>query len=181
MSQKRLPATLAAMAAFSAFSSLASAAIVSSGSTTIPGTFTFSFDIGAISASPADVFWEQFTSTTRALQGSAMVNLGVVNFSALTLSDLEGETYSNSPIDGSDIGSVLTPGDVFAVETLGGNFAKAEVTGPLDSTADNGLPIEWVTFSPAATASPEPASIALAGGALALFALARRRNKRRGE
>jgi hypothetical protein len=74
------------------------------------------------------------------------VNLGVVSFSTVTLSQLQSLPYGNAPIDGSDVGNVLVPGDVFAVHTDRGNYSKVLVTGPFDSGQNNGLPIEWVTL-----------------------------------
>src|SRR5712691_3667078 len=127
------------------------AQVVSSGTVEIPGTFEFDFDAGVITGSPAaDVFWEQFTATTRALQptnGASIVNLGTsVNFSSLTPAQLQALTYGSSGIDGSNGTSLLVVGDVFAVRTNSGNYAKAVVSKPLDSQQNNGLIIQWATY-----------------------------------
>ncbi len=124
--------------------------VVSSGSVTIPGTFLFDFDAGVIVNAPsADVFWRQQTPTTRRLEpylSASIVNLGIVSFAGLSLADLQGLTYGGTPIDGSDTSNVLVPGNVFAVRTNQGNYAKAVVTGPFDATQNNGLVIQWVTY-----------------------------------
>jgi hypothetical protein len=162
------------------FPVLTQAAIISSGTVTIPGTFTFDFDAGVVpptAETAADVFWEIFTSTTRGLQpdnGTSLVNLGVVNFNTITLAQLEALSYGTSFIDGGNATNLLVPGDVFAVHTNLGNFAKAVVTGPLDPQFGPGLPIQWETDS---AAVPEPQQFPLAAVAIAagLIAIWRRR------
>ena len=129
---------------------VATAISVSQGSITIPGTFLFDLDAGAIAPAGADIWWEQVDSTTRMIapQGAAtLVNLGLVNFGSLTYAQLQSLTYTAAAINGSDVGNVLVPGDVFAVKTDLGNYAKVLVTGRFDSTQNNGLPIEWVTVN----------------------------------
>jgi hypothetical protein len=50
--------------------------IVSAGTNTIPGTYTFDFDAGLIiQVGGEDIFWEQFTSTTRAVEPSSSATL----------------------------------------------------------------------------------------------------------
>jgi hypothetical protein len=154
--------------------SVAAAQTISTGTITIPGTDTFDLDSGVLTTTTAaDIKWNQQTSTTREMAplGTAeIVNLGVVNFSNVTLSQLQSLTYGTAPINGSDVGNLLVPGDVFAVETGLGNFSKELVTGPFDVTHDNGLPIQWVTQV------PEPTTIALAGfGGLCLLLFRRQR------
>lgn len=119
---------------------------ICSGTITIPGTMCFDFDAGVVSGGTADddVFWRQDTSTTRAMaprNGATIANLGVVDFNAVTPADLMGLTYGTTPIDGSDVGNVLVPGDVFAVHTNAGNYAKAKVV-----TWGYSITIEWVTY-----------------------------------
>jgi len=152
-------------------------AAVSSGTVTIAGTFTFDFDAGVVTGSlsaPSDIFWEQFTVTTRAVvpvSGATVINLGVVAYGSLDLAALSVLPYGLAGISGSDVGSLLVPGDVFAVKTDMGNYAKVRVTGPFDASMNNGLPIEWETLAPV----PEPESLALWAAGLGGLALALRR------
>jgi hypothetical protein len=157
----------------------ASALTVYSGSATIPGTWLIDFETGAMVAinPAADVWWSQMTMTTRALtpasevvpsSTSRLTGLGMVDYSALGLSQLQALTYDNVPIDGSDDSNLLVPGYVFAVHTTAGNYVKAMVTGPFDPMQNNGLPIRWETLSPV----PEPGTWAL--GLAGLLAVASR-------
>jgi len=150
------------------------ATVISSGTITIPGTWDFDFDAGVIPStiSPdSDVFWDQISSTARALDpenGATIANIGAVTFNLVTLAELEALSYSTTGIDGSDATNVLVPGDVFAVHTNAGNYAKALVTGPFVAGADNGLPIQWETDS-----VPEPGTLSLVGlAALVIFVVA---------
>lgn len=126
--------------------------IVSSGSITVPGTWLFDLDAGVIGGdrvAPNDIFWEQFNPTQRAVMPVNFVTLaplGVIDFASLGIADLLALSYTTSGIDGSDVGSVLAPGFVFAVHTDQDNYAKVRITGPLVDTANHGLPIEWVTY-----------------------------------
>ncbi|HBZ69970.1 MAG TPA: hypothetical protein DEP35_09645 [Deltaproteobacteria bacterium] len=155
---------------------MASATTVASGVADITGTFSFDFDTGVqgdfLTDPGQDVFWEQFTPTTRALvpeNGAQIVNLGVVNFANLTLADLQGLSYGNAQISGSDGSNALVYGDVFAVKTNAGNYAKAIVAFPsFDASRDNGLPIYFETL---AVPEPTAATLGLMGlGMLGLFA-----------
>ena len=162
----------------------ANAATVSSGTWTLQGTYSFDFDAGvqntALNQPSMDVFWEQYTSTTRGLQainGAGIYNLGTsTNFANLTFADLQGLTYGSGAIDGSDASNQLVQGDVFAVKTNAGNYAKVLVTGPFGAANGYGLPIQWQTLSPAVSEVPEPASVALFGvGLLGMFMVRRKR------
>jgi hypothetical protein len=105
--------------------------LAQSDSATIHGTFQFNFDTGVETGTGADVWWQQQTDTERQLvprQGARLVNLGQVDFGAVSLPELRGRTYTETPINGDDNSSnVLTVGDVFAVLTDQGNHAKAQV------------------------------------------------------
>jgi hypothetical protein len=92
-----------------------SSEIVSSGTGTIRGTWTFSFDTG-VEGGGGDVWWEQETQVLRKMvpRGVAqMVWLGVRDFDAITLQDLQGLAYSQESIDGSVVHWVKkTPGPI---------------------------------------------------------------------
>ena len=112
------------------------------GYTTIGDSQYFDFDAGGWDMD-VDVYWKVI-ETTRGLNpmnGATIVNLGIVDFNAITLADLMWLTYDTTPINGSDVGNVLVPGDVFAVHTNAGNYAKAKVV-----TWGDDLTIEFVTY-----------------------------------
>lgn len=170
--------------ALAAATGAAQAAVVSSGSTTVPGTYLMDLDNGTMPLtfpySGSDFFWNQQTSTTRQVAqnpfapSGQFVNLGVVNFASITLAQLQSYSYSSAPINGSDVGNLLVPGDVFAVLTDSGNYAKVLVTGEFDRLQDNGLPIQWETLSPV----PEPSTYLAGLGALSMLGALARRNRR---
>ena len=122
--------------------------VAQSPSTVLKGTFLFDFDTGIQGGlSPnADVFWEQITAVLRQMapQNSArIVNLGAVDFNALTATTLRSLAYSATPIDGNnDPSNKLVPGDVFAVHTTQGNYAKVKVL-----VYGYNLTIQWVTYN----------------------------------
>ncbi len=120
--------------------------IISSSSGTIQGTYEFDFDQGQqTSTSEADVFWDQHTSTVRTMDpinGAEIVNLGVVDFNSITFDQLQDESYSTNSIDGNDDSTnQLVNGDVFAVHTTDGNYAKVLVV-----SYGYNLQIQWVTY-----------------------------------
>lgn len=177
--------SLAAAALLAAASSMASAAtVVSSGVADVTGTFSFDFDTGVsgnFTIDPGqDIFWEQFTPTTRAIvpeNGAQVINLGNVNFASLTLTNLQSFSFSTGQISGSDVGNQLTFGDVFVIKTTAGNFAKAIVSSPtFDASNNHGLVFYYETLS----AVPEPgaAALALAGmGVMGFIARRKQANK----
>jgi hypothetical protein len=124
-----------------------SATIVSSGTKVLHGTFTFDLETGTeggVSAS-ADIWWEQMTNVARQMMpqnGALIANLGVVNFAAVTPTTLQTTAYASTPIPGNnDPSNKLVPGDVFAVLTNKGNYAKVKV---LSYGYD--LTIQWITY-----------------------------------
>jgi hypothetical protein len=122
--------------------------VASAPSTVLKGTFTFDLDTGAqggVSAN-ADIWWDQQTTVLRqmAVMNSAkIVNLGAVDFNSLTAPALQALTYGTTPIPGNnDPTNKLVNGDVFAVKTTLGNYAKVKV---LNYGYD--ITIQWVTYN----------------------------------
>jgi len=120
------------------------AATVSSGTATLQGTWLFDFDAGA-EGKTGDVWWEQHTATKRSLEasgGAQIVNLGHVNFANVTPALLQTLAYGTAGINGNnDATNLLTPGDVFAVRTNLGNYAKVQVV-----SYGYDLHITWTTY-----------------------------------
>ncbi len=121
--------------------------IVSSGATVLKGTYTFDLETGiqgGVSAN-ADIWWDQQTAVLRQMvpqNGAGIINLGKVNFAALTANNLQLLPYTSTPIPGNNNSTnKLVPGDVFAVKTRQGNLAKVLVTA-----YGYNLQIQWVTY-----------------------------------
>jgi hypothetical protein len=121
--------------------------IVSSGTATLKGTFTFDLDTGVEGgpASNSDIWWDQQTAVLRQMvpqNGAGILNLGVTNFATITANNLEFLPYTATPIVGNnDPSNKLVGGDVFAVRTNQGNFAKVLV-----KTYGYDLQIQWITY-----------------------------------
>lgn len=94
---------------------------------TIPGSNYYDFDL----VDNTDVWWEQVTSTERAMapvNGAKVANIGVTNFTNVTAAQLKGLSYSTTGIDGNnDSTNKLVAGDVWAVHTDGGHYVKVKV------------------------------------------------------
>ena len=123
------------------------ASVLASGTTVLKGTWTLDLDTGTEGgASPgADIWWEQMTAVDRQMtpmNGAGILNLGAVSFAALTATGLQKLPYTAVPIPGSNNATnQLVHGDVFAVRTQAGNFAKVKVVAyGYDMT------IRWVTY-----------------------------------
>lgn len=162
-------------AALVAGAPFASAALVTSGVANITGTWSFDFDAGVqgnfILDPGQDAWWEQINPTTRQLvpvNGAQLLNLGNVSFAGLTEAALQSLSYGNAPILGSNVGNQLTFGDVFAVKTTAGNYAKVLVSSPFfDPGNNNGLIVYYETYTGVV---PEPTTAALGLVALACLA-----------
>lgn len=121
--------------------------IVSSGSGTLKGTWLADFDAGVLNNTGAgnDVWWEQQTAVVRDMRpqgGAGIVNVGVVNFNTITPDTLANLTYSTTPIVGNnDASNKLVNGDVFAVRTTAGNYAKVKVVA-----YGYNIQLQWVTY-----------------------------------
>lgn len=130
------------------------ATLVSSGTAILKGTWTFDFDTGAEGpATGADVWWDQQTDTLRqmvAVSGAQLYNIGVTDFDTLSAAQLQGLAYSTAAIPGNnDATNRLVNGDVFAVKTNAGNYAKVQVTN-----YGYDLSIRWVTYQFSASSTP---------------------------
>jgi DNA-binding beta-propeller fold protein YncE len=123
--------------------------IISSGTGILHGTWLFDLETGtevAVSQRHlADIWWEQHDSIRRSmvpLGDAKIANLGVVNFNGISAAELQSLSYSGTPISGNDDATnQLVNGDVFAVITRSGNYAKVQV---LNYGYD--LNIQWRTY-----------------------------------
>jgi len=130
-----------------------SSTIVSQGTVTLKDLYLFDLDAGVQSvlggARPgADILWVRVeeigtgpgninSAQWMTPQNSAsIINLGAVYFSSLTAANLQTLAYATTPIVGTD-------GDVFAVRTTNGNYAKVLVV-----FYGSELVIQWVTYAP---------------------------------
>jgi hypothetical protein len=119
--------------------------VVSSGTGTIPGTFLFDVDTGTVTQAGADLFWRQRTAVERQMEPenrATLVNLGVRDFGSIKANALSKLNYSTAPIvANADRTNQLVNGDVFAVHSTDGNFAKIKVL-----SYGRDLGIQWVTY-----------------------------------
>lgn len=124
-----------------------SATVLASDTTVLKGTWTFDLDTGTQGGlgSGFDIWWEQMTDVARQMvpqNGAGILNLGAVDFDALSPAGLQKLPYGTVPIPGNDDATnKLVDGDVFAVRTQAGNFAKVKVV-----TYGYNIKIEWVTY-----------------------------------
>jgi hypothetical protein len=123
------------------------ATTVSSGTAILKGTWTFDLDTGAEGGvGPTfDIWWEQVTAVLRRmtpLNSAQIVNLGVTDFTSITPDTLSSLSYSTTPIIGNnDATNKLVTGDVFAVRTNKGSYAKVKVL-----SYGYNMNIQWVTY-----------------------------------
>lgn len=118
------------------------ATIITSGSTVLKSSFGFNLDTGVedlpLSPLTGDLHWLGTVPLGMTVIGSAqMVNLGVTNFSAITPDTLQSLPYATAYVPAAS----FVTGDVLAVQTNGGNFAKVLVV-----SAGTNMTIEWVTY-----------------------------------
>lgn len=120
---------------------------VSQGTAIIKGTWHFDCETGTMTApsNTLDLWWQQMTSVKRQMvpQGGAkIVNLGVVDFNAITPAAMQSYTYTTTPIVGNNNSTnKLVDGDVFCVQTREGNYSKIQVVN-----YDYNLKVKWVTY-----------------------------------
>ena len=103
----------------SRFNLFPAATVVSQGTATLKGTWTFDLDAG-VEGGPGpnvDIWWDQQTTVLRQMvpQNSAkIINLGVVDFNTITANGLQNLTYVTTPIPGNDNATnKLVAGDGF--------------------------------------------------------------------
>jgi uncharacterized protein (TIGR03437 family) len=146
MKLNRIPTTAIAVIALALALPMAALADVTGTPTLAAGT-ALSLDTGATSSSGGDVLW---SGTSLTPQGSAgaynLGNLGLATYSTLpqsTLSALPSSLYTKSAIA---IGS-LPVGEVLAVKTNGGNYAKVLVT----AQSGTSISLQFQTFGGSST------------------------------
>lgn len=121
--------------------------VVSSGETALKGTWVMDLDNGTQGGDmfEGDIWWEQLTETSARMtpgRRARIANLGVTDFDGIGLDQLEPMTYGTTPIPGDPGGNnQLIDGDVFAVMTSEGNFAKVLVV-----KYGYNMLIRWTTF-----------------------------------
>ena len=123
--------------------------VLSSGTAIIHGTWLFDLETGTEVAysqqAKADLWWEQHDAVRRSMVpwGDCQIaNIGVVNFNGVSAADLQALSYSDTPINGNDDATnQLVNGDVFAVITSSGNYAKVKV---INYGYD--MEIQWRTY-----------------------------------
>ena len=129
--------------------------VVSQGSGTIRGTFSFDFDTGRMSDrddpnAPArtelDVFWEMKTAIERALEprnGTLIGVLGARDFDAVTYLDVAEAAVASTAVDGSADGrNRLRAGTVLAIVTSDGRYGKVGIT-----RYGRDLGVRWVVWA----------------------------------
>ena len=123
--------------------------VLSEDSGILMGTSDADLDTGSLNlveAIQSDFSWVQVSEKIRYIlpvNGATIVNLGVVDFDAITRNHLEEiTTYSTTPIPGNDDSTnQLVNGDVFAVHTSSGNYAKVTVMN-----YGHDINLRWVTY-----------------------------------
>ncbi len=80
------------------------------------------------------------------VSNSQLINLGKGDFNQITSRSLQGLSYSSSSLYcGNDLSNQLTPGDIFAVHTNGGNYAKVQI---ISYDPNFIIQIQWATYTP---------------------------------
>jgi len=122
------------------------ASVVSTGTKVIHGTWLFDLETAWKSAPRRRRYlWEQINTVQRRMApqgGAKLVNLGVVSYAAITAAELQALSYGTTPINGNnDATNKLINGDVFAVRTNAGNYAKVQVV-----TYGYDITVRWTTY-----------------------------------
>ena len=133
------------------------------GTVTLTATTALNLDTGATSASGGDLVWDGSTLTP---QGTAGVfnfftgGAGPTQYANLTLQTMMSlllSLYSKGPIPSS----LLTVGDVLAVHTNGGNYAKLLVT----ANSGGSLSLQYTTYTATGGGGPAPSVTAIENAA----------------
>jgi hypothetical protein len=119
------------------------------GTETIQGTYFGRFDASGVAN---DVWWEIVTNTPYRQakmvpqDGAKIVNAGATSFSAYTLNQLKGLSYSVTPLNGNADGTgVLVTNDVFALISVNGHYVKVLVTS-IGATPTNIISLQYVVY-----------------------------------
>jgi hypothetical protein len=119
------------------------------GTETIQGTYYGRFDASGVAN---DVWWEIVTNTPYRQakmvpqDGAKIANAGVTPFSAYTLNQLKGLSYSVTPLNGNADGTgVLVTNDVFALVSVNGHYVKVLVTG-IGPTPTNIISLQYAVY-----------------------------------
>lgn len=151
------------------------AEVVSQGTSTIRGTFSFDFDSGRMSgrevtAPPQgalDVFWRMKTEVDRALEpinGTRLGLIGARDFDAVSYLDVADTAVASSPIEGSADGrNRLRAGTALAIVTSDGRYGKIGIT-----RYGRDLGIRWEVWAggPETVRPVAPAAEGIAGSGL---------------
>ena len=119
------------------------------GTETIQGTYYGRFDASGLAN---DVWWEIVTNTPYRQakmvpqDGAKIANAGVTSFSAYTLNQLKGLSYSTTPLNGNADGTgVLVANDVFALISVNGHYVKVLVTS-IGATPTNVISLQYAVY-----------------------------------
>lgn len=116
------------------------ATVITSGTVTLLASYGFNLDTGVEDSTGApltgDIWWSPPIGMVK-IGGAQMINLGVTDFTSLTPNTLQSLPYSPATIPQVK----FVTGNVFAVQTNGGNYSKVLVV-----TSGLNLQIQWVTY-----------------------------------
>jgi hypothetical protein len=115
-------------------------AVITSGAVTLLASYGFNLDTGIEDATGApltgDIWWSPPSGMVR-IGSAQMVNLGVTDFASITPDTLQSLPYAPTTVPQAK----FVTGDVLAVQTNGGNYAKVLVVN-----SGLNLQIQWVTY-----------------------------------
>ncbi len=119
--------------------------VICSGTAEIPGTYTFSFDKGAlVSADLVLADWKPRRVLLPYVRAKAAY-LGKVGFEGLTPEVLTAYSYGQEQLDATD-SSVIAVGTVIAIRTNNGDLAKVKIKSVPERGHSGPLVLDWVTY-----------------------------------